>query len=419
MRRTTVLMAGALVVLLGCVPPADPGPSPTTTTTTSTSTSTTSTSTTSTTTTTTTTLPVGGTPVQVATGDRHSCALRSTGTVSCWGDNSQGQSGAGAPTATGQPPTTVPGLADVTGISAGAFHTCALRDSGEVRCWGSNFSGAIGPNASTTAGVPHPTPLEVGIDDAVAVHAGWTHTCALHADRTVSCWGDNAYGQLGRLDGFGAVGQSARTEPRTVEGLEGVTELSVEGRHSCALLDDSTVACWGSNLDGELGAELDTGLDGWFQPLVIEDLSGVSSLGSGPGVTCAVFDRPAPNLSCWGGNYHGQLGNPTHVGTELPTPTPTPVLGLPDVTAMAKGWWSCALASDGQLWCWGDETVNDPVHGPAPYPGASGITSFDTIGAHVCAVTVNDDVRCWGSNDHGELGRPGGTDPSPEPVVGL
>jgi alpha-tubulin suppressor-like RCC1 family protein len=138
----------------------------------------------------------------------HTCALLSGGTVACWGANAYGQLGDG--TTTSSPiPVQVKGvggtgsLSNVIAISAGRYHTCALVTGGTVECWGDNFNGQLG-NGAPLYGANSTTPVQVkdtggtnNLTGVSQISAGGSHTCAVLSDQTVSCWGDNAYGQLG------------------------------------------------------------------------------------------------------------------------------------------------------------------------------------------------------------------------------
>lgn len=182
--------------------------------------------------------------VQVAAGHLHTCAVRQTRQVVCWGAPGANRLGftAAAPVPM---PQVVPGLSDVIRVSAGLQHTCAVLDSGKVVCWGDNAAGQIG---SAGAAMVQPTPLEVdGITDAVAVSAGDTHTCAALASGKVNCWGANASGQLGN----DAVLPSPT--PVVTSSLAGATQVSAGVAHTCAQLDPGAVRCWGANANGRLG----------------------------------------------------------------------------------------------------------------------------------------------------------------------
>jgi alpha-tubulin suppressor-like RCC1 family protein len=148
--------------------------------------------------------------VQLTAGGSHSCALRAGGDVVCWGSNFTGALGDGTAT-TRLVPTPVPALADVVEIRAASGHTCARLGSGGVRCWGWNDKGQVGDDTISSERLA-PTDV-VDLVDAASLTAGGYHSCALRRDGSVVCWGQNNYGQLG--DGT----TTNRPAPRAVRGL--------------------------------------------------------------------------------------------------------------------------------------------------------------------------------------------------------
>ncbi len=135
-------------------------------------------------------LPSGLT--SVSAGGYHTCAVAPSGAAQCWGDNGYGQLGNGS-LANSSVPTTVSGLSSgASAISAGAFHTCALTSSGTVQCWGNNSQGQLGNGGTSTSATP-----VSALNDAVAVAAGGWHSCAITGAAGVQCWGYDVYGELG------------------------------------------------------------------------------------------------------------------------------------------------------------------------------------------------------------------------------
>jgi len=198
-------------------------------------------------------------------------------------------------------------------LAAGSGHTCQVNDDGTVRCWGSNSSGQIGDGTSgTNRRIPVPVS---GLTNAVAIAAGGSHTCALLASGTVSCWGLNGDGRLG--DGT----QTDRPTPVPVSGLFNAVAIATGGRHSCALLASGTARCWGSNNRGQLG-DGGGGLDIrrlTSVPVILENAVGIAALADH---TCALLGNGSG--VCWGDNSQGQLGDGTH-GLDIRRLTPVPV----------------------------------------------------------------------------------------------
>src|SRR3989475_8829922 len=168
-------------------------------------------------------------------------------------------------------------VAEITGAAAvtgGGFHTCVRFPDGTLECWGRNDAGQLGDPATTTD--VSRTPVRVaGITTATAVTAGGFHTCALLQDGTVRCWGQNTFGQLGN----GSILNSFT--PVTVSGITTAVAVSAGGWHTCALLHDGTVRCWGRNEDGQLG-----------NGTIIPSLTpvAVSGITTAVAVAAAVFD---------------------------------------------------------------------------------------------------------------------------------
>lgn len=280
--------------------------------------------------------------ISIAAGGFHTCALTSNGGVKCWGDNSFGELGNGDTDSDPHPlPVNVVGLSSgVVAISAGDYHSCALTDSGEVKCWGDNAYGQLGDGSNTE----NDTPVDVVAlsSGVVAIAAGYEQTCAITSNGKVKCWGENGSGQLG--DGT----TTNRSTPVNVVGLPSkVTAIAAGYEHICGLTIDGAVKCWGNNMDGELG-------DGTniqrLTPMNVVGLSSeITSIAAGGYHTCAL--TRGGGIKCWGWNRSGQLG----VGTTTDNETPLDVNLLSSgVIAMVAGHYhTCALISGGRLKCWG------------------------------------------------------------------
>jgi hypothetical protein len=190
--------------------------------------------------------------VALTTGTGHTCALRSNGTLVCWGFNSFGQLGNGTKTnqSTAVPVVGVGGL--VVSMAAGVTHTCALRSDGVVRCWGSNVRGQLAIDSATTESLVPVTAAGLSSPRPRTIAAGDSHACAVLADGTVRCWGLNDAGQLG--DGT----FTDKFTPVTVSGLTNVAVITAGSRDTCALRADGAPFCWGRNVNGELGRSAGT-----------------------------------------------------------------------------------------------------------------------------------------------------------------
>ena len=272
----------------------------------------------------------------MSAGSRHACAVRATGTVYCWGDNRQGQLGSDSPVAS-SPNSSVEVRGDrkVVAVAAGDGHSCALRQDGQVQCWGDDTHGQRG-----TGG-----PLSVvrGLSDAKAIAVGADHSCALRRSGTVVCWGDNRMGQVGNGSGAAELEQPVRL-PEAVRGLSGVVELSAGRSHTCARIQGGKIWCWGSNKNQQLGSG--TLSDVWTTPVPTRGVQGLTGISAGHENSCALLRGQA---YCWGDVKAGLLGPKS--SAIAGTPARAPVADAVQVSAGID--FACARLRSGMVSCWG------------------------------------------------------------------
>ena len=168
----------------------------------------------------------------------HKCALLEDDSVHCWGANQKAELGRGNLTAFELRPGPVAGLAGVKQVSLGRWSSCALKTSGQVWCWGDNSAGQI--NAKSQEPV-YVVPVQVaGITAAVELSCGFFHCCVRDDSGRVSCWGQNSFAQLGS-------GMTSAAEDATDAGVTGALAVAVGEAHSCAISQTNQVLCWGRN----------------------------------------------------------------------------------------------------------------------------------------------------------------------------
>ncbi|NOY92653.1 MAG: hypothetical protein GXP55_15805 [Deltaproteobacteria bacterium] len=346
--------------------------------------------------------------VQVVTGSSHSCALRTSGQVVCWGDNSKGQLGNGQ-TPTDLPfsavPVAVSGLTDAVEISAGDKHTCARRSSGQLVCWGDNAEGQFGDGSRIDSAVP----VAVSdLMDAVEISAGDKHTCARRASGQLVCWGANGAGQLGDTTTV------RRLVPTAVSGLTDAAEVSAGGLHTCARRASGVVLCWGANLSGQLGDGTTAGKHAPSSTLFPADTVEISA-----GLNQSCVRRSGGGVWCSGYNGFGQLGD----GTTTSRDVPRSVSGLADaVQIRTRSGHTCARRATGQAVCWGYNASGQLGDGgtsgslvPVNVSGLGDSVDIDVGKNHSCALRASGQVVCWGRNSEGQLGD-GTSTPSSTPV---
>lgn len=326
----------------------------------------------------------------LALGRDHTCAITETGGIKCWGGNSFGQLGDDT-TDDRLRPVDVADLAEpVVQVTAGADFTCARTASGVAKCWGQNFSGQLGNGAIPSRqkpvnvrGLPGP---------ATMLSAGRDHACAIVAGGKMYCWGNNTEGQLGNGSLY------ATMEPVRVEGLTSkVISIAAAGEHTCALVEDGTVLCWGDNLLLQLGI---TGSDGVETPTLGPKFPKKPvALTAGFQHTCALLEDRS--VECWGRGTDGQLGG------ELPDNSAVPMgaIGLMSAVVVRAGEnHSCALLADGAIKCWGKNDRGQLGAGDSVFDVRDPAVAVGAGGSHACGWLAEGALKCWGNNASGQLG---------------
>lgn len=390
-------------------------------------------------------------------GATNSCSRSEGGTVKCWGTGNNVLTS--ARTATGrshsQERLYYQGFEDATQMATGTAHACVV-ESEMVKCWGTESSGQLGNGSATAEPVSIPVYVQqVGgggqLTGVSQIDAGYTFTCALMISGQVVCWGSDSVGQLGN----GASYHDQLT-PNWVLGiggsgvLSGATQIATGGLHSCALLSDTSVACWGDNPIGQQGNGSTNSNFSPGQVLGIGGsgtLTGVTQIALGGENSCAILNTG--KIVCWGRGDGGQLGN----GATNSSNTPVEVAGISNAVSVEVGLFHvCAALSTGKVMCWGTGTeyqIGEDYDLPPHYQGnpveVPNITNAIDVGLgdyHSCALLetrtvvesdeqiipgedptpsgpdideevsnentttdiVEREVWCWGRGDEGQLG---------------
>jgi cysteine-rich repeat protein len=257
-------------------------------------------------------------------------------------------------------------------IVHGVYHTCALTWSGNVKCWGAGQLGALGRGNTNNIG-DNELPSSIGFINfgggvVADIETGGYHTCALMNNGTLRCWGSNAFGQLG----YGNTNNIGDNEGPggTVSVGANIAAFGLGGHHTCVLTDQQTVRCWGDNVSGQLGYGNTNNIGDNELPSSVGTVSvggPVVALFVGGNNTCVQLDTG--DIRCWGANVVGELG-----------------LG--------------SIAASMQVI--GDNELPSSV-GPLSL-GNTPVTKVVVAGGHSCVLYVDGTMRCWGRNDSGQLG---------------
>jgi len=344
---------------------------------------------------------------KIVVGDDHACALLTDHTLKCWGSNDHnvlaqpfGNNG----TYSSDIPLNVPGLGgDVFNVAAGNTSNCVMLSDFSVKCWGNTLY-RVGLGETPYWFVDSETPVQIGgldgADDVLDVSAGLYHACALIPGQPFNggvCWGDNYYGQLGNSTIPQQPDPFYVNRPRaSVEfGALNPVEISAGSYHTCARGDPGVVSCWGYGGNGRIG-------DGHnatrFAPEFVDGLNGaVIDISAGDNHTCAVLSDG--RVQCWGFNGNGELGNNSLSDSNVAT---LAVIVLASKVS-AGAHHTCALTRQYTVLCWGangegqlgDGTRNRSLT-PQLVPGLENVAAIDAGGKQTCALLFDTSVKCWG-----------------------
>lgn len=363
---------------------------------------------------------------RVSAGTSHTCAIRLSRRLYCWGSDRYGQLGDGGTNVNQADPVEVAGGGEWAAVSAGGTsphgaeeatesHTCAIKTTGQLYCWGDDTYGQLGHGGPNVNQV-EPVEVDGGGTDWASVTTGGYHTCALKDSGRLYCWGSDGSGRLGNGGTDTDENQPVEVEAPIGSATNWVA-VSAGESHSCALRTRGRLYCWGSDGSGELG-------DGFPEvsqpaPVQVGVATTWAAVTTGAGHTCAT--KTNGRLYCWGWGDRGQLGNGGHTNQY----TPTQVGVATNWSAVEGGFaHTCGRKSNGRLFCWGSDDSGELGDGmplalqttPVPVVGGTNWGGIAAGGAHTCALKTNRRLLCWGGGGSGQLGIGVTTTSQPTPV---
>lgn len=304
-------------------------------------------------------------------------------------------------------------------IAAAFNYSCVINSNSELYCWGRNHVGQVGDGTSGNQCYPSATsncqiPEKItSATDWFTVDADITHSCAIRGSGALYCWGDNTHGQLGRGNTADAL------SPALVDGqthdINDWIQVSVDGEATCALRDNGDAYCWGENNLGQVGDGTTTERK-WPTQVVGSNWSSISaSSGHSCGVRCG-------HAYCWGTGLTGRLGDGTGADSALPVEVSGNYSDWTQVSTDAS--LTCGIRQGGRIFCWGDGSNGgrgDGTNSNSPVPieisgGLSGFIYVDTNSYGACGLTDAGKLYCWGNNEFGQLGNNDAPNDSNVPV---
>ncbi len=352
----------------------------------------------------------------------YTCVVLNTNSMKCWGDGGMGRLGNGQWYNRADPvsvnlggnggPTTA-----VEVSSGSTHHSCAVMTDGSMQCWGEDYYGQNGHGSGGGWHGGDATPVQVTMPTgrtAQTVANGFHHSCAVMDDGSLYCWGDNRVGQLG-------LGTTSEREnvPTSVTLPDNRSVIAVTGGFdsSCIILNDSTGMCTGLNQDGQLGNGNTTNYTSFTPITVLPANSNLAAISIGVRHTCGLLDNGS--VYCWGWGDDGQLGdgntetmNSSAVKVDFPA-------GRTAIAIDAGMMHTCAILDDNSAMCWGDNeygqigdntTTDRLTPTNVTFPGGIGVATISAGRVHTCAIVMNGSVYCWGAHEIGQLGNGWTTD---------
>ncbi|MBC7457310.1 MAG: hypothetical protein H7235_03470 [Bdellovibrionaceae bacterium] len=343
--------------------------------------------------------PTSGTYIVISPGLTHTCGIdtsQSAGTLKCWGNNLYGQLGDGS-----QTDRLLPTVIDVgtvyTQVSVGAEHTCGISSTNILKCWGRNNFGQLGLGNT----IDSSNPVAVAATLYASISIGGNSSCAIASSGQLRCWGYNGYGSLGDNT------TANRNVPTDINVGTLYKTISMGAISTCGTTNADDLKCWGNNQYGQLG---DGTTVNKMIPTFIDSgvaYKKISSSLLASFYTCGL--TTTDKIKCWGANQYGQLGD----GTTTTHSLPIAINVSKNYSDLAVGYvHTCAIEKlTGQLSCWGknefgqlgDYTTTTRTSEVSSDTGR--IYSSISLGYnYTCGRTDKNLLRCWGRNDYGQIG---------------
>ncbi|MDB4955639.1 MAG: regulator of chromosome condensation [Myxococcales bacterium] len=315
---------------------------------------------------------------RLSAGMHHTCVVQNDGSVWCWGRNQYGELGVATPGGSRVPVRAA--FSDAIAVTGAMQSTCGIKSDGTVWCWGRVISDTLNYTPTQIIGVSNVTQLAASEGDLCALSADHTASCltspttamqvatdvvkvttscALHSDGTVTCWGDNSYGELGD-------GTNSGTGPVKVAGLSDVVDIASGYNHNCALRSDDSVWCWGENTAGQLGASPSSTVCAYSNNMwpcrpTAAAVPGLTAKAIFAGENFELALRADGTIAGVGQNNVSQLGGTSAPGCTDPfgencsiAPVMVPTVSHATLVS-AQLSHACAIQADNAVYCWGEE----------------------------------------------------------------
>lgn len=373
--------------------------------------------------------------VKISLRPNYACGLRGNGQIWCWGnDGAHGKLGNGPSVGNSDVPSQVVNIDDFIDVEGGNLFACGIRKNGEAWCWGEDTNGRLGNGPTITANMDSPYKViganfikmksylaTIAITDTTPIKttasvstrdkiAGGLHSvCAIKPDTSLYCWGSDVDGQLGNGDAVTADQHS----PYPVFTEDSLGWNSVSGGkliesgsgHYCGIKTDGTAWCWGRGTAGQLGNGTTSAS---AIPVKITSTESWSIIRAAAGHSCGI--KADGSAWCWGKGTEGQLGNNSASSSNIPVQISSNT-GWKDIDLGSDN--TCGIKTDGTLWCWGlaangrlglGSSVTTSQTSPQQVGKDTDWSSVYLGAGTACAIKLDGTAWCWGRNNNGILG---------------